>query len=78
MSEGSLTLTAEQLIALTDRCQPAAQARRLREMGIPHVYTKGKPVKVLHSALERRAGSAAPRRRDGYAPEPDYQAFDPR
>ncbi len=76
MPEASLTLTPAELVELTGRVQAAAQAKRLRAMGVPHIYTKGEPVKVLRSAVERRAGSTAPRRRQGYAPEPDYQAFD--
>lgn len=74
--EVSLVLTDAELVELTDRVRSSAQAKRLRAMGVPHIYTKGEPVKVLRSAVERRAGSTAPRRREGYAPEPDYAAFD--
>lgn len=75
MTETALLTTAE-LVELTDRQTAPAQARRLRAMGVPHIYTPGAQVKVLRSALERRAGVEAPRRREGYAPEPDYLAFD--
>ena len=70
----SLTLTAEELVELTDREKPTAQVRRLRALGIPFIYAPGGPVKVLRAAIDKHAEvKKAPR--EGYDAEPDFSMF---
>jgi len=45
----SLYLTPKEVAELTDRVRPSAQARRLRKLGIPFLWTPGELVKVPRS-----------------------------
>lgn len=71
---GPLTLTEQEIQALTRKVRPSAQIRALREAGIPHKVVAGWPVvarQALVDTLLNGRHTTGPQLRNPYANRPE-------
>jgi len=71
----SLFLTPDEVRELTDKATGPAQAKRLQQLGIPHLYKAPGRVKVARCAVPHLTPTERAAANEEFAPAPDFSMF---